>query len=56
MKSSIAITNKNCSLPMLPYPCAATPKQKLNNLLDKLMVGAIGAALAGSLLFVMALL
>lgn len=41
--------------PEIPYPNAATRKEMLNKFLDLLLVGAIGAGLAASLLFLLVL-
>ena len=39
--------------PSLPYPNAATRRQLINKFLDLLLTGAIGAAIAAVLLFLM---
>lgn len=54
MKTATIYKSKTTT--MLPYPCAATKRETINNLLDKLIVGAIGAGTAASLLFIIALL
>lgn len=56
MKIANTYANKSANLNMLPYPCAATRKETLNRLVDKFLVGAIGAGAAASLLFIIALL
>ncbi len=55
MKTYATYKNKSAATPMLPYPCAATRKELFSRLLDKLLVGAIGAGAAASLLFIIAL-
>lgn len=44
---------KSANRPVLPYPNAATRRQILNRVLDLLLTGAIGAAIAAMLLFLM---
>lgn len=46
---------QNTKQPVLPYPNAATRRQLLNKFLDLLLTGAIGAAIAAMLLFLMVL-
>ena len=48
-----ATITQNASRPTLPYPNAATRRQILNRFLDLLLTGAIGAAIAAMLLFLM---
>ncbi len=48
-----ATMTKSANRPVLPYPNAATRRQILNRVLDLLLTGAIGAAIAAMLLFLM---
>lgn len=50
-----ATMTQNAKHPILPYPNAATRRQILNRVLDLLLTGAIGAAIAAMLLFLMVL-
>ena len=51
MKTATMTQKANRSV--LPYPNAATRRQILNRFLDLLLTGAIGAAIAAMLLFLM---
>lgn len=42
--------------PKIPYPNAATRKEMFHKFLDLLLMGAIGAGLAASLLFLLVVL
>lgn len=50
-----ATMTQKINRPALPYPNAATRRQILNKFLDLLLTGAIGAAIAAMLLFLMVL-
>ena len=50
-----AIITQDTNHPVRPYPNAATRRQILNKVLDLLLTGAIGAAIAAMLLFLMVL-
>ena len=55
MKTAV-IRSYNTTTPQIPYPNAATRKELVHRFLDLLIMGAIGAGLAVSLLFVLVVL
>lgn len=55
MKTAVIHRSDLIMRPNLPYPNAATRREILSKFLDLLLVGAIGAGLAASLLFLLAL-
>lgn len=55
MKTATIHRNDAKMRPNIPYPNAATRKELLHRFLDLLLMGVIGAALAASMLFFMAI-
>ena len=51
MKTATVQYRKTKTQPQIPYPNAATKKELINRILDLLLTGAMGAALAALLLF-----
>lgn len=50
-----AMKQTNKAMPIIPYPNAATRQEIFHKILDMLLVAAIGAGLAASLIFLIAL-
>lgn len=50
-----AVVKRTNNMPVIPYPNAATKQEMLHKILDMLLVAAIGAGLAASLIFLIAL-
>ena len=55
MKTATAKQTNIHTMPVIPYPNAATKQELLHKSLDLILVGAIGAGLAACLLFFLAL-
>lgn len=55
MKTRVLHCPEHAKMPQIPYPNAATRKEILRKIVDILLVAAIGAGAAASLLFLMAL-
>lgn len=55
MKTAVMKRTNFSTMPALPYPNAATRQEILHKFLDLLLVAAIGAGLAASLIFLIAL-
>ena len=55
MKTRVLHCPEHAKMPRIPYPNAATRKEMLRKIVDLLLVAAIGAGAAASLLFLMAL-
>ena len=55
MKTATIRYNNAKAQPRIPYPNAATKKELFAKLIDLLMVGALGAAMAALLLFFLVL-
>ena len=55
MKTRNVTCPEHARMPRIPYPNAATRKEILRKIVDLLLVAAIGAGAAASLLFVLAL-
>lgn len=54
MKTAV-VKRTNNHMPVMPFPNAATKQELLQKFLDLLLVAAIGAGLAASLIFLIAL-
>lgn len=50
-----AVKRRSFNMPVIPYPNAATRQEMLHKFLDLLLVAAIGAGLAASLIFLVVL-
>ena len=55
MKSAVMKRANFNTMPAFPYPNAATKQELLHKFLDRLLVSAIGAGLAASLIFLIVL-
>lgn len=55
MKTNVIYCPEHAKMPNIPFPNAATRKEVLHKFLDMLLVGAMGAGAAASLLFLLAL-
>lgn len=55
MKTAVIHRTDLKTQPNIPYPNAATRKELLHKFLDLVLTGVIGAALAASMLFLMAI-
>lgn len=55
MKTTAVYCPEHTKMPNLPFPNAATRKDILRKVVDLLLVAAIGAGAAASLLFLLAL-
>ena len=55
MKTATLYPTRITVSPKRPYPNAATRREVMNKLLDTLLIGAIGAGAAASLLFILVL-
>lgn len=53
MKTATVHYQKSKTRPQIPYPNAATKKELVNRFVDLLLTGAMGAALAALLLFLL---
>lgn len=56
MKTATAHRYAFTTNPRIPYPNAASRKELVHKFLDLLLIGAIGAGLAASLLFLLVIL
>lgn len=55
MRYAVAKRTKVNNVPNIPYPNAATRRELVHKFLDLLLVGAIGAGLAASVIFILVL-
>lgn len=55
MKTAVAKRPNFHTMPNIPYPNAATRQEILHKFLDLLLIAAIGAGLAASLIFLIVL-
>lgn len=56
MKTATVRRNNYTTNPQIPFPNAATRKELIHRFLDLLLMGATGAGLAASLLFLLVIL
>ncbi len=55
MKANTVYCPEHTKMPNIPFPNAATKKEVVHKLLDMLLMAAMGAGAAASLLFLLAL-